>query len=124
MTTDRIVEGGISTAWFGAEKIRPRHRERSAIVYIRQSTPHQVLKNRESAELQYHLIERAKAMGWAANQTFVIDDDQGLSASGGEDRQGFQRLLAEVAGDRVGIILGREMSRLSRSCKDWYHLVR
>jgi DNA invertase Pin-like site-specific DNA recombinase len=123
MTIDRIAGDRSLPTGFGAEKIQSRHYERSAIVYIRQSTPHQVLQNRESTELQYRLVEQAKGLGWAANQVFVIDDDQGVSASGGEDRQGFQRLLAEVAGDRVGIILGREMSRLSRSCKDWYHLL-
>lgn len=123
MTTDLASGERRYSAGFGAEKIGPRHYERSAIVYIRQSTPHQVLQHRESTELQYQLVERAKKLGWAANQVFVIDDDQGISGSGSESRPGFQRLLAEVGGDRVGLVLGLEMSRLARSCKDWYHLL-
>jgi DNA invertase Pin-like site-specific DNA recombinase len=123
MTTDRASGERRHPVGFGAEKIGLRHQERSAIVYIRQSTPHRVLQHRESAELQYQLVERAKDLGWAANQVFVIDDDLGISGSGSEARPGFQRLLAEVGGDRVGLVLGLEMSRLARSCKDRYHLL-
>ncbi|HZW33249.1 MAG TPA: recombinase family protein [Isosphaeraceae bacterium] len=123
MITDRAPGERRDPVGFGSEKIGRRHHERSAIVYIRQSTPHQVLQHRESTELQYQLVERAKDLGWAANQVFVIDDDQGISGSGSEARPGFQRLLAEVGGDRVGLVLGLEMSRLARSCKDWYHLL-
>src|SRR5258708_3118438 len=121
MITDHVPGERKPSVVFGAEKIGPRHLDRSAIVYIRQSTPHQVLHHRERTELQYQLVERAKGLGWAANQVFVIDDDQGISGSGSEKRPGFQRLLAEVGGDRVGLVLGLEMSRLARSCKDWYH---
>jgi DNA invertase Pin-like site-specific DNA recombinase len=123
MITDLVPGERRHPVGFGAEKIGLRHHDRSAIVYIRQSTPHQVLQHRESTELQYQLVERAKDLGWAPIQVFVIDDDQGISGSGSERRPGFQRLLAEVGGDRVGLVLGLEMSRLARSCKDWYHLL-
>lgn len=108
---------------FGGEKIQARHYQRSALVYVRQSTPQQVLNHRESTELQYKLVERAAAFGWPTDQIQVIDDDLGLSARTAENRAGFQRLLAEVATDHVGLVLGIEMSRLARSCKDWYHLL-
>jgi len=104
-------------------KIRSRHRDRLAIVYVRQSTSHQVASNRESADLQYQLRQRAVAIGWADDRVLVIDDDQGISGSSIENRPGFQRLLAEGSLGHVGIVFGREMSRLARSCKDWHQLL-
>ena len=106
-----------------AHKVRPRHRDRLAIVYVRQSSAQQVASNRESADLQYQLRQRAVALGWADNRALVIDDDQGISGSAVENRPGFQRLLAEVSLGHVGVILGREVSRLSRSCRDWHQLL-
>jgi DNA invertase Pin-like site-specific DNA recombinase len=96
---------------------------RLAIVYVRQSTQHQVLEHRESTARQYALADRAVALGWSAATVEVIDEDQGRSGSSAEGRNGFQRLLAEVSSDRVGLILGLEMSRLARSCKDWHALL-
>lgn len=104
-------------------KIRPPHWERLAVVYIRQSTPQQVLEHRESARLQYGLVTRAVELGWPAERVLVIDEDQGLSGRSAEGRPGFQRLLVEVNLDHVGLILGLEMSRLARSNKDWHHLL-
>ena len=106
-----------------SSKIRDRHWERLAIVYIRQSSPHQVLENRESRERQYGLAQLAQQFGWPADRVLVIDDDQGLSGKFSENRNGFQRLLTEVTMDHVGMVLGLELSRLARSCKDWHHLV-
>lgn len=106
-----------------AHKIRPRHLDRLAIVYVRQSTQQQVVSNRESADLQYQLQRRAIEYGWAESRVLVIDDDQGMSGQSIEGRLGFQRLLAEVSLGRVGIVFGREMSRLARSCKDWHQLL-
>lgn len=105
------------------EKIRPAHLERLAVVYVRQSTPQQVLHHQESTRLQYGLAARAVDLGWPEDRVLVIDDDQGRSGSSAEGRAGFQRLVAEVGMDHVGIILGIEMSRLARSCKDWHHLL-
>src|SRR3954449_3664023 len=104
-------------------KLKPWHLDRAAIVYIRQSTPQQVLDHRESTARQYALADRAVALGWPRGQVCVIDDDLGKSGQSIEGRPGFQRLLAEVALDRVGLILGLEMSRLARSCKDWHQLL-
>jgi DNA invertase Pin-like site-specific DNA recombinase len=104
-------------------KIQPAHRERLALVYVRQSSPHQVVEHRESRERQYALADYALTLGWARERVLVIDEDQGHSGQGTQDRLGFQRLLAEVTLDHVGIVLGLEMSRLSRSNKDWYHLL-
>jgi DNA invertase Pin-like site-specific DNA recombinase len=104
-------------------KLRPWHLDRAAIVYIRQSTPQQVLDHQESTTRQYALAERAVTFGWPRSQVQVIDDDLGKSGQSIEGRPGFQRLLAEVALDRVGLILGLEMSRLARSCKDRHHLL-
>jgi DNA invertase Pin-like site-specific DNA recombinase len=106
-----------------AHKIRPRHLDRLAVVYVRQSTQQQVVGNRESADLQYQLRRRAVEYGWAESRVLVIDDDQGMSGQSIEGRLGFQRLLAEVSLERVGIVFGREMSRLARSCKDWHQLL-
>lgn len=107
----------------GQEKIQPSHLQRLAVVYVRQSTPQQVLKNRESTDLQYQLARRAVQLGWSEDRVLVIDDDQAHTASTAEGRFGFQRLLAEVSLNHVGIVLGIEMSRLARSCKDWHGLL-
>lgn len=106
-----------------AHKVRPRHRDRLAVVYVRQSSAQQVAGNRESADLQYQLRQRAVTLGWADDRVLVIDDDQGISGSAVENRPGFQRLLAEVSLGHVGVIFGREVSRLSRSCRDWHQLL-
>ena len=69
------------------------------------------------------MVDRAIRLGWPRERVLVIDDDLGLSGSSADGRLGFQRLLGEVALDHVGLILGVEMSRLARSCKDWYQLL-
>jgi DNA invertase Pin-like site-specific DNA recombinase len=104
-------------------KVQAWHLERMAVVYVRQSTPQQVLEHQESTARQYALVDRALALGWPRQQVLVIDDDLGKSGQSIEGRPGFQRLLAEVALDHVGLILGIEMSRLARSCKDWHQLL-
>lgn len=106
-----------------SEMILPAHLERLAVVYVRQSTAQQVLDHRESTRLQYGLASRAEQMGWPPDRVLVIDDDLGKSASGSEERVGFQRLVSEVSLDHVGLILGVEMSRLARSNKDWHQLL-
>jgi DNA invertase Pin-like site-specific DNA recombinase len=108
---------------FASPKIRPWHLDRDAVVYVRQSTPQQVAEHRESTDRQYALADRAASLGWLPTRTQVIDDDLGKSGRTVEGRPGFQRLLAEVALDRVGIIFGLEMSRLARSCRDWHQLL-
>src|SRR5579885_2587425 len=90
-------------------KIRPWHLQRKAIVYIRQSTPQQVLEHRESADRQYSLVHRAAALGWPQDGVEVVDEDQGRSGQTVEGRLGFQYVLAEISLDHVGIIFGLEM---------------
>ena len=106
-----------------SSKIRARHLERLAIVYVRQSSPQQVLEHRESKARQYALADYAVALGWSTPRVLVIDEDQGQSGKSAADRGGFQRLLAEVTLDHVGLVLGLEMSRLARSSADWHHLI-
>ncbi|TWT97417.1 recombinase family protein [Neorhodopirellula pilleata] len=106
-----------------SDKILDHHLDRLAIVYVRQSTQHQVLEHRESTARQYALTDRAEEFGWSQDRIEVIDDDQGISGSSIVGREGFQRLLGEISADRVGIVLGLEMSRLARSCKDWHTLL-
>jgi DNA invertase Pin-like site-specific DNA recombinase len=105
------------------QKVRPEHLDRAAAVYVRQSTRGQVLEHTESTRLQYALAERAVALGWARSQVIVIDDDLGVSAAVPDSREGFARLVTEVAMGRAGIVLGIEMSRLARTGKDWHHLL-
>jgi DNA invertase Pin-like site-specific DNA recombinase len=104
-------------------KVRPFHLDRRAVVYVRQSTPQQVAEHTESTARQYALADRAVALGWSPSRVEVIDEDQGRSGATIEGRPGFQRLLAEISLDHVGLVLGLEMSRLARSCKDWHQLV-
>jgi len=93
------------------------------LVYVRQSTPQQVLEHRESTARQYDLVEAAAALGWPRERILVIDEDQGQSGQSAEVRLGFQRVLAEVGLDHVGLVLCLEVSRLARSCKDWHQLL-
>src|ERR1700752_4095484 len=90
------------------EKIRTFHRERLAVVYVRQSTVQQVLDHQESTRLQYGLVSRAQALGWAADRILVIDEDLGKSGASAQGRAGFQRLVSEVSLDHVGMIFGVE----------------
>jgi DNA invertase Pin-like site-specific DNA recombinase len=104
-------------------KVQPWHLERLAVVYVRQSSPFQVLNYQESAHLQYSLRDLAVAWGWPADRVLVIDEDQGHTATTTEQRPGFQRVLTEVNLNHVGVILGFQMSRLCRSNRDWYDLL-
>ncbi|GAA0481559.1 hypothetical protein Aca07nite_88630 [Actinoplanes capillaceus] len=111
-------------AWGQSEnKIRPEHRDRLAVVYVRQSSRQQVLEHTESTRLQYALVERAVGLGWARSRVMVIDDDLGRSAAVADSRPGFTRLVAEVSMGRVGLVLGIEMSRLARTGRDWHQLL-
>src|SRR6266700_3584880 len=104
-------------------KIQTQHYERTAYVYVRQSTPWQVIENRESTERQYHLQERAVQLDWPVSHVEVIDEDQGRSGSSATHRSGFQRLVTEVGLGKVGIVLMLEASRLARNNSDWYRLI-
>ncbi len=108
---------------FLSEKIQAHHRERLAIIYVRQSTLQQITRHQESTRLQYGLVERALELGWPRSQVLVIDEDRGKSGRTVEGRLGFQRLMTEVSLDHVGLVLGIEMSRLARSCRDWHQLL-
>src|SRR4029077_3991126 len=103
-------------------KIRPEHVRRQAIVYIRQSSPHQVRDHRESTTRQYALVERAKALGWPAKSVRTIDEDQGRTGTSAVHRHGFKKLLAEIGAGQVGVVLALEASRLARSA-EWHRLV-
>jgi DNA invertase Pin-like site-specific DNA recombinase len=111
MTTANDSSGG---------RIRLIHRQRQALIYVRQSSPQQVKDNLESQGLQRGLRQRAIELGWRDPE--IIEDDLGVSASGFADRPGFRRMLEEVMLRKVGIIFGIEVSRLSRTSKDWAHL--
>jgi len=103
-------------------KITAEQLARKAIVYLRQSSLHQVKNNKQSQRLQYALAEKAKTLGF--KQVEIIDTDLGISAGmGAQQREGFKQLLANVALGDVGLILSREVSRLSRTDKDWCHLM-
>ena len=106
-----------------AAKVTGAHLARTAYLYVRQSTLRQVLTNTESAARQYGLRQRAIALGWPAAQVITIDTDQGQSGASAADREGFQRLVAEVGMGRAGIVLGLEVSRLARNSADWHRLL-
>ncbi len=103
-------------------KVKPSHTQRTAFVYIRQSSPNQVEYNRESTARQYALVEKATELGWAKEQVIVIDEDLGVSGSGFAERSGFTRMTAEVALGHAGIVFGLEVSRMARNNADWYRL--
>ena len=103
------------------EKIGLHHLERKAILYVRQSSAHQVLHNRESGALQYAMGDRLATLGWSCIET--INDDLGRSAAGGVARAGFARMVAEVCLGKVGAVAAREVSRFARNSRDWQQLI-
>jgi DNA invertase Pin-like site-specific DNA recombinase len=103
------------------EKITPRHLARKAMLYVRQSSPHQVMHNEESRRLQYDMRQRLGSLGW--REVVVVDEDLGRSATTTADRAGFQRMVAEVCLGKVGAVAAREVSRFARNNRDWHQLV-
>lgn len=105
------------------DKLKPSHLERAAIVYLRQSSPQQLVSCRESTERQYALAARAAELGWPAQRIEVIDEDLGKSGASTEWRAGFQTLARRIAEGQVGAVLALEVSRFARSSSDWHHLL-
>src|SRR6266581_251212 len=105
------------------QKITALHLKRNAYLYVRQSTVRQVFENTESTQRQYALRQRVIALGWRAEQVIVIDSDLGLSGASAVDREGFQKLVAEVGMGHAGTVLGLEVSRLARNSADWHRLL-
>jgi DNA invertase Pin-like site-specific DNA recombinase len=103
--------------------IQQHHLTRKAIIYIRQSSPHQVLSNQESLRLQYALNQRAQQLGWTPEQIRVIDADLGITGASTHQREGYKEVLDLVTRGQVGILLSYEVQRLSRNCTDWYPLL-
>lgn len=106
-----------------SELVTPQHLQLKAIIYIRQSSPHQMLSNQESLKLQYALRQRAIDLGWLDEKIEIIDSDLGTTAAAAEHRTGFKELIAQVTLGQVGIILSYDVTRLSRNCSDWYPLL-
>ena len=104
-----------------ADKIGPQHRARKAVLYVRQSSAHQVQHNRESQGLQYAMRDHLAQLGWS--QIEIIDEDLGCSAASGTARAGFERMVAEVCLGKVGAVAAREVSRFARNSRDWQQLV-
>jgi DNA invertase Pin-like site-specific DNA recombinase len=104
-------------------KVTADHLRRDAYLYVRQSTLYQVVNNTESSRRQYDLRGRAVALGWPTDRVIVIDVDQGQSGAAATDREGFQRLVADVSLGKAGIVLGLECSRLARNNADWHRLL-
>lgn len=103
------------------EKIGAQHRSRKAVLYVRQSSAHQVQHNRESQVLQYAMRDRLTQLGWSEIE--IVDEDLGCSAAGGTTRAGFERMVAEVCLGKVGAVAAREVSRFARNSRDWQQLV-
>lgn len=104
-------------------KMQPHHLQRKAVVYVRQSTPKQLIFNQESTRRQYQLTEKAHQLGWPQPLISVIDDDLGMSGASSNQRQGFQRLVASISLGEIGIVLVTEVSRLSRLNSDWHRVL-
>ena len=106
-----------------SELVQPRHLDRKAMIYIRQSSPNQVLTNKESQRMQYALRERSVGLGWHEQDTHFVDADLGRSGTTIEQREGFQQLVADIALGTVGILLAFDATRLARNCSHWYQLL-
>ena len=108
---------------YSSEVITPQQLTRKAVLYIRQSTPHQALSHQESLRLQYALTAHAQALGWSPEAIEGVDTDLGHSAAPAQHREGFNTLVGPVTLGQVGIILSYDVTRLARHCSDWYPLL-
>lgn len=106
-----------------SELITQAHLARRAVVYIRQSTPAQMVSHQESLRLQYALVQRARELGWRAGDIDVIDADLGMSGASTAGREGFKELAARVGLSEIGLVLSIDVTRLARNCSDWYPLL-
>jgi DNA invertase Pin-like site-specific DNA recombinase len=104
-------------------KVTSQHLQRDAYLYIRQSTPRQVIENIESTQRQYALRDRAVTLGWPLERIHILDCDLGKSGAQSVGRDGFQRLVSEVALGKAGLVMGLEVSRLARNSADWHRLI-
>lgn len=104
-----------------SDKIKHHHRQRKAMLYVRQSSTYQVVHNRESQQLQYAMKDRLRQLGWSEIE--VIDEDLGRSAAGAVHRAGFERLVSQVCLGQVGAVAAREVSRFARNNREWQQLV-
>src|SRR6516162_10839469 len=93
------------TAGTRPAKIQGHHLDRWAIDYVRQSHPQQVLRHRESAQVQANLQERALAWGWPPERIRVLDGDQGITGTSTVGRDDFAWLLSEIAVAQDGLVL-------------------
>lgn len=105
------------------ELITAHHLSRKAVIYIRQSTPNQVISHQESLRLQYALTQRAQNLGWRPKDIEIVDNDLGISGADIRHREGFKNMLSKVTLGEIGIILSCEVTRLCRNCSDWYPLL-
>lgn len=106
-----------------SSKVTSEHLRRQAYLYVRQSSLHQIRENKESTIRQYDFKHKAETLGWRADQLVVIDEDLGMSGASASNRNGFQRLIADVGLGRVGVVMGLEVSRLARNSTDWHRLL-
>jgi DNA invertase Pin-like site-specific DNA recombinase len=106
-----------------SELVKPIHISKTAIIYIRQSSPHQALTNQESLKLQYALKQKAMELGWQEANIEIIDRDLGITGASTEGREGFKDLVTKVTLGKVGIVLSYDVTRLARNCSDWYPLL-
>src|ERR1700738_4177283 len=106
-----------------SELIKPNHLDRKAVVYVRQSSPQQVINNQESLRLQYALRQRARELGWHEADIDVIDADLGLSGASITQRSGFKELVGRVGLSEGGLILSIDVTRLERNCSERYPLL-
>ncbi|MDI7267619.1 MAG: recombinase family protein [Myxococcota bacterium] len=106
-----------------SDLVQPHQLSRQAVIYVRQSTPHQVLTNTESQRMQRAMSEHAQRLGWSADRITVVQTDTGVTATSTAGREAYKNLLSEVALGRIGVVLSYESARLSRNCSDWYPLL-
>src|SRR5947207_13566184 len=121
--SNNVGKGPAPAGLSRSPKVQPWHLDRLAIDYVRQSTPQQVAENRESTDRQYALVNRAIELGWSPDRILGIDDGPAKSGASAGAPLGFQRLLGGLGVAHVGLLLGLEMSRLARTCKDWQPLL-
>jgi DNA invertase Pin-like site-specific DNA recombinase len=104
--------------------IKPDHLRRNAYVYLRQSSPGQVRRNREGRQRQEAMVGLVAGLGWPRSQIILLDGDTGRTGSSQHARDDFKNLLEAIVTSQVGLVAARELARLARDNQDWSHVVR
>ena len=106
-------------------QIRPDHRLKDALIYMRQSSPQQLIDHTGSTDAQRDLAALPEQWGWPRERIHTIESDLGVSGKSIRNRKGFQKLVDLIKENRVSLVIVGDVDRLGREPRDlfnFYHV--